>query len=43
MFVPDGALMAHVQPSQFYGLLALAAIVPASKAFRLIRTFLGRF
>lgn len=43
MVVIEGALMAHVNPASFYGLFGLAAIIPAYRAFRLMRTFLGRF
>lgn len=41
MLEVEGASMAHVAWSQFWPLWGLALAVPASRAFRLIRSFLG--
>ncbi len=42
MTIPEGAMMAHVQFSDFAALTGLMAVVVASRAFGLIRQFLGR-
>ncbi len=42
MHVPEGATMAHVNFSQFWPLFSLVGAVAASRAFGLVRMFLGR-
>jgi hypothetical protein len=42
MVIPDGAMMAHVQFADFEALTGLMVIVVGSRAFGLIRQFLGR-
>lgn len=41
MSVIDGASMAHVAWSELWALWGLALVVPAARAFRLVRSFLG--
>ena len=43
MQIVSGASMVHVAWSQFYPLIGLLTIIPAFKAFRFARIFLGRF